>query len=286
LVTVVAMAAHGAAWNEHRGGDVRSLPHGVIVAATISALVLGGLLFLLLLVGARARETPDQRERRRRNAIALLIFLAAIVLAHFFVHPKSETTRRPAAPPGGTTAPRAAGGRTHGTNATTWWPLVIVGLCTAGAFVAATARRAGAGAPPDAATAAAVAMVDASLDDLRTEPDPRLAVIAAYARMERGLAARGFARQPAETPTEYFHRALTAEEGVVVAVSIEPLRELTSLAERARFSTRPIDESMRSLAIAALESLRDELRRESLTGAAATGAISAGRPAPRTRTRP
>jgi hypothetical protein len=252
LVTVVAMAAHGAAWNEHRGGDVRSLPHGVIVAATICAFVVGALLFLLVLVGARGRETPDQRQRRHRNAIALLVFLAAIALAGVFLRPKPETTRGPAAPAAGASRSPAAGGGSHGPSATTWWPLVIVGLCTAGAFIAATARRSGTNASPDTSTAAAVAMVDASLDDLRTEPDARLAVIAAYARMERGLAARGFARQPAETPTEYFRRALTADEGVVVAVSTEPLRELTSLAERARFSTSPIDESMRSRAIAFL----------------------------------
>ena len=38
------------------------------------------------------------------------------------------------------------------------------------------------------------AAVDESLDDLRAEPDPRRAVIAAYARLERVLAAHGLPR--------------------------------------------------------------------------------------------
>ncbi len=159
--------------------------------------------------------------------------------------------------------PSSGSGGHH--TATTWWPLVIVGLAAAGVFAAASVRRSTRRGPATRADAdLAVAMVDASLDDLRNEPDARRAVVAAYARMERGLAARGFAREPAETPTEYFRRALAAPDGVVVAVSSEPLRELTALAERARFSTFAIDESMRARAIAALEALRDELQRESL----------------------
>ena len=56
--------------------------------------------------------------------------------------------------------------------------------------------------------------VDESLDDLRAEPDPRRAVIAAYARLERVLAAHGLPRKPAEAPLEYLGRML-AELSVV-----------------------------------------------------------------------
>ena len=54
----------------------------------------------------------------------------------------------------------------------------------------------------------AAAAVDESLDDLRAEPDPRRAVIAAYARLERVLAAHGLPRKPAEAPLEYLGRML------------------------------------------------------------------------------
>jgi hypothetical protein len=265
LVAVVAMEAHGAAWSRQRSGGVRSLPHSVIVTAVVFASVVAAVLFMVILIGARGRETPEQRQKRWRNAIALLIFLAAIALLEGFVHPSHTTAVRHGSAPdvSGRGVPSSGSGGHH--TATTWWPLVIVGLATAGVFAAASVRRSTRRGPATRADAdLAVAMVDASLDDLRNEPDARRAVVAAYARMERGLAARGFAREPAETPTEYFRRALAAPDGVVVAVSSEPLRELTALAERARFSTFAIDESMRARAIAALEALRDELQRESL----------------------
>ncbi len=47
-----------------------------------------------------------------------------------------------------------------------------------------------------------------TLDDLRAERDPRKAVIAAYARLERTLAAFGLPRRPAEAPAEYLQRIL------------------------------------------------------------------------------
>ena len=49
-------------------------------------------------------------------------------------------------------------------------------------------------------------VLDETLDDLRAETDPRRAVIAAYARMERALAAYGLPRSPAEAPDEYLQR--------------------------------------------------------------------------------
>jgi hypothetical protein len=97
--------------------------------------------------------------------------------------------------------------------------------------------------------------VSEAIDDLRTEPDARRAVIAAYARMEGVLARRGHPRHPAETPVEYLSRILASlrvREGAV--------RELTDLFERAKFSTHEIDESMRERAISALVSVREDLQ--------------------------
>jgi Domain of unknown function (DUF4129) len=261
LVTIVAMEAHGAAWNQHRGGEVRSLPHGVIVAGGVCAAAAAAVLFILMLVSARATETPQQRRRRWATAISFLIVIAMISVLRLLVHPSHTSVARgsTSASATGRPTPSPAAGEQH--TSATWWPLVIVGLGTAAAFVAATARRSGARAATDTEVDdATIAMLDASLDDLRREPDARRAVTAAYARMERGLAARGFARQPSETPTEYFRRALSAEAGGSAVVGVEPLGELTTLAERARFSAFAIDETMRSRAIAALETLRGELR--------------------------
>ena len=65
----------------------------------------------------------------------------------------------------------------------------------------AAARPRGMGGNPLAE--ALEAALDESLDDLRAEPDPRRAVIAAYARLEQVLASHGLPRITAEAPLEY-----------------------------------------------------------------------------------
>ena len=97
--------------------------------------------------------------------------------------------------------------------------------------------------------------LDESLDDLRREPDLRRAIIAAYARMERALAAAGIPRRPSEAPLEFLARALQGLDA-----SADGVTRLTDLFEWAKFSPHQPDEAMRDEAIAALESLRDELR--------------------------
>jgi Domain of unknown function (DUF4129) len=97
-------------------------------------------------------------------------------------------------------------------------------------------------------------LMDETLDDLRNEADPRKAVIAAYARMERILAAHGVPRKPAEAPLEYLSRVL-----LDLDVSEPAVRRLTRLFERAKFSQHDIDASMKEQAIDALVSIRDDL---------------------------
>jgi len=98
-------------------------------------------------------------------------------------------------------------------------------------------------------------MLDETLDDLRRERDPRRAVIAAYARMERSLGSYGLARRPAEAPLEYLGRVLAELTGSAAAA-----RRLTALFERAKFSEHSIDARMKEDAIAAVGAVRDELR--------------------------
>lgn len=94
-----------------------------------------------------------------------------------------------------------------------------------------------------------------TLDDLRRERDARRAVIAAYARLERTLAARGVPRRPHEAPLEYLSRVLLQLE-----VSPGAVLDLTELFEQAKFSRRSIDAEMKEEAIAALAAVRDDLR--------------------------
>ena len=99
--------------------------------------------------------------------------------------------------------------------------------------------------------ATTVAAVELSLEALRREPDPRRAVIAAYAAMERSLSDAGFARRRSEAPFEYLRRVLAAPQRAA-----DEVRTITHLFQHAKFSQHAVDEAMRSGAIDALERIR------------------------------
>lgn len=111
---------------------------------------------------------------------------------------------------------------------------------------------------------ATVAAVDLSLAALRSEPDARRAVIAAYGAMERSLSGAGFGRRRSEAPLEYLRRVLAAPTRAA-----EEVRTITLLFQHAKFSSHAVDETMRHGAIDALERIRH----------AAGGTMAAGGPA-------
>jgi hypothetical protein len=100
--------------------------------------------------------------------------------------------------------------------------------------------------------------IDESIDDLRSDPDLRRAIVAAYARMERALGRAGTPRDPAEAPFEYIERAL-----VGLDTSRESARRLTALFEWAKFSQHEPEPQMRTDAIDALLDVRYELSQPS-----------------------
>jgi hypothetical protein len=99
------------------------------------------------------------------------------------------------------------------------------------------------------------ASIGDAIDDLEAEPDPRRAVIAAYARMEAVLARNGLRRRPSETPLEYLRRILLG-----LTTRGEAVSRLTSLFEQAKFSRHEIDASMKEDAIGALREIRADLQ--------------------------
>ena len=107
----------------------------------------------------------------------------------------------------------------------------------------------------DLAAAELATIVDGTLDDLRREADPRRAVIAAYAQMERALARHGLPRDRSEAPFEYLTRLLRE-----LRVRAASALALTELFERARFSEHVIDAAMKDEAIEALVAVREDLR--------------------------
>jgi hypothetical protein len=139
-----------------------------------------------------------------------------------------------------------------------WIPVLVVVTLAVVALVAAAVaarRRQNVAAEEDGVAHAVADILEDTLDDLRAETDPRRAVIAAYARLERTLAAHGSARRAAETPEEYLARILRHLE-----VDRHSVRALTDLFTRAKFSQHDVDAGMKEKAIDALVRVRDELR--------------------------
>lgn len=111
----------------------------------------------------------------------------------------------------------------------------------------------------EAAHDAIVGSIGAMLGD----PDPRTAIIGAYARLQQELAGDNASRRDYEGPAEHLHRVLS-----VLSVRPSPLRTLIGLFEVARFSHHPLDASHRQQALAALRDVADDLRLPAATSAA------------------
>jgi hypothetical protein len=141
-----------------------------------------------------------------------------------------------------------------------WWEIALAVALAAVAFIAILrAFRAPPARPqpePDAPrhTGALASAVAAGLRDARREPDPRRAVIAAYATMEQMLAAQGLPRRAVEAPLEYMAR-LFAE----IDISGDAMRTLTDLFELARFSHHVIEPAAKERAISALVAIENDL---------------------------
>ena len=136
-------------------------------------------------------------------------------------------------------------------------PLIVAGVALAAmiaivvAQLAADRRRR---RPPKTPAERLVELLDDTLEDLEREPDPRRAVIGAWARMEAGLAAAGLPRHPSEAPFEYAGRVLES-----ALARPDSVHRLTGLFERAKFSHHTIGQADRDQAIAALRAVRQEL---------------------------
>ena len=99
------------------------------------------------------------------------------------------------------------------------------------------------------------AAVAEGLDRLESTAEPRAAIVACYAAMQRIVAASGVPRRASDTPFELLARVLRERSEVGPGAD-----RLTVLFERAKFSDHPITEAMRREAIEALESIEAGLQ--------------------------
>jgi membrane protease YdiL (CAAX protease family) len=266
-LAVVALAARGGvsagAPGSRRPADALL---DTVISLLIVALAVGIVAVVALFVLNRDvfRSLPEPLRRRRssrRTIVAVLVFVLALSLLVRYAGQRTGELELPELrqPPAAETLQDEAASESRYDPEFAWLPvLVVLALATAGvgaAWWSARARRRARGGEPETFAEALDDVLAETLDDLRAEADPRRAVIAAYARLERLLGAYGVPRRPAEAPLEFLSRALVEAEVGPVAVE-----RLTSLFERARFSQHEVGPEMKEEAIDALETVREDLR--------------------------
>jgi hypothetical protein len=264
-LALVAVAAAGHAPSSGASQPSASAPRllqDYIATLAILIMPIGALIIVWMMLMKRIYQDVPLKSQaalergvpRPYLSLALIIVLLAIGLR--FVEPNRGIL--PGSPSGGSSEnTQQTDTRERYEPQVRWLPLVVVGSLVfgiGGAIVLRAARRRGelVAATPIHETIDEV--LAETLDDLRREEDPRKAVIGAYAKMERTLAARGVPRRDSEAPVEYLTRILE-----VVSASGHSVRRLTGLFAKARYSPHEIDAKMKEDAIDALTGLRAEL---------------------------
>ena len=266
LLILVTLAARGG----HPSGDGHFVSRAVPATLQDSLVTLLAIAYVVAIVAVivlffKRRPLQAPRESRwLRNYITLLVVLLLVTFFGYWAirHAHWRENNAKGVPVTGQARPkdrltRLPPGATR--PAHFQWPLALglLGLVIVGGVLVYIRERRpssplGAGGRLEAELAQAV---ETTIDDLRCERDARRAVIAAYANMERVLAAHGLVRRPAEAPLEYLPRIL---RGLDVRESA--VQGLTRLFEYAKFSGHDIDAAMKEEAIAALIAVRDDLR--------------------------
>ena len=223
--------------------------------------------FVLVLAMARPRRKPkaDDDEPPRlpfpwwAKTLAVLAAVAVMVTP-FAVLLTRKTRPRTEAPQaragglasGGATPPRLPA---HGPS----WPLLAGMLIALALLLALTVwsrrtRRHATGPPRDQARLALGQSLAAGRAALAGPRDPRAAIIACYAAMERGFAAAGSAPAAADTPAEVLARATGA--GLVRSGSAA---RMAGLFRRARYSSEPMTSADSAAAASALDQMQADL---------------------------
>jgi hypothetical protein len=262
LLGVVAVAATGS--TPSGSARTRSPSHIFVDTFFTLSIVLMAAAALLLVYGlTQRRAIAEQRALlgRRYSLLSFLLFvLVFTTLAYirlrtygFAFNRGDDTgqTGRPQTSPGDSTVQDY-----HANFA--WLPLLVIAALVLAAYLAwrlSRKRRLLAEHEDETVAETLAQAIDDTLEDLRRERDPRRAIIAAYARMERALAAFGIPRRRDETQQEYLGRILGGLE-----VDTAAIQRLTELFTQAKFSHHEVGETMKEEAIDALEQTRDELR--------------------------
>lgn len=104
-----------------------------------------------------------------------------------------------------------------------------------------------------------------SIEAMLSDPDPKMAIIGAYARLLEGLAESGAPRWDYEGPMEHLRRALNR-----LPVRPEPIQRLVTLFQVARFSSHSLTAEHRDQALDALRAVAADLNAETATSPGST----------------
>jgi hypothetical protein len=265
LVALVAVASRG------HSPTVGGTTHGVdwrfiwefVLIGFFALAIISFPLAAYTVYSTRSDDPMRSSKRRQRSVIRVAIFLTLLLLFSLALYIRNRDLKNHKQNPK-INLPGLGGKNASPKHPKTipfdWAPAIIILSIAVVAAIVVTylmfrnpPRR-----PPTKAEIAnkLSTLLDESLDDLRAERDPRKAVIATYARMERVLAGFGFPRADAEAPREFLGRVLRD----LLEASADAVSRLTALFERAKFSQHSIDPGMKSEAIDALVEMRDELR--------------------------
>jgi hypothetical protein len=247
---------------------VHSPPSGVgDYLFTIFVLVVVAMTLFMIWLWFSERDMLAQQRGHQRGSMRLLAFLAIFALAaaglthlrDLGIGGRSTDQGQPAVGKLGKKLKKAQQQKAASSPEFKWLPVFIAtaaGLAVLGFIGVRTLRRERRGlAETHALQLEFEELVEDTLADLYAEVDPRKAIIAAYARVERVFASYGLPRDPSEAPVEYLERALPE-----LRASGAALQRLTSLFQWAKFSAHDVDPKMRDEAIGALLEVRDELR--------------------------
>jgi hypothetical protein len=263
-LVAAASRAHGGFHGGVGPGPTRSV-YDQLFTVMLVLMGVGVIAWAYILVARRDLiELPDSQKRSRNAYVALAFVLGIAAFAmiakrvgyhglhlpflHQALHPP------PTLPKHGAKTVPAAQAHAHVSWVAGIATTALVAAAAAAVFFASRTTAQPDKRPLDRAEAISAAL-DESLADLRAEPDPRRAIIAAYAHMERALAVAGLPRRPAEAPLEYLERALVDLDATAASA-----RRLTDLFRFAKFSDHHVDAQAKDDAIEALEAVRDELR--------------------------
>jgi Domain of unknown function (DUF4129) len=250
----------------HGGNQTAAGASGAVLAIALSAAEgLAIIAFVVVVASARPQRQPkdEDEELWRPNipwwakAAGVLLAVAALVAPFAVLFTRKPRQLGPRPLPGG--PPKVSLGHAATSSASDVWPLIIgmvIAIALVVAFTLLGRRKRPARARPKDRTRLATLLdsLAAGSDALSAGGEPRAAIIACYAAMERGFAAAGSAPAVADTPAEVLARATRA--GLVRA---EPAETLTGMFRLARYSTYPMTSADSRVAADALTQMRSDL---------------------------